>query len=142
MAHGVNKVMLVGRLGRDPEIRTTQKGTEVATFSLATGGEKKRQDGSSFNDTQWHNIVVWRKSLIELVRKCLKKGTQVYIEGRQETRSWKHDSGIDMRITEVVLRDFHGEICLCERAPGQASGPDDGAPPPDDQAQFEPGAMG
>lgn len=97
----LNKVMLIGRLTRDPEMRTTPNGQNVASFSVATSFRWKDQSGDQKERTEFHNIVAWRK-LAEIVGQYLKKGKQVYIEGRLETRSWDGDDGKKRYKTEVV----------------------------------------
>lgn len=102
---GVNKVILVGHLGRDPEVRTLDNGTKVASFSLATSETYRNKDGQKVDITDWHNIVVWR-GLAEITEKYLKKGNLVYIEGRIKTRSYEKD-GIKKYITEIVADNMN-----------------------------------
>ncbi len=103
---GINKVILLGRLGRDPEIRYTPEGIAVANFSIATSeGWRDKGLRERKEKTEWHRIVVWRK-LGEMCGKCLFKGSQVYIEGKLKTRSWEQ-KGITRHITEVVATDVH-----------------------------------
>lgn len=97
----LNKVMLIGRLTRDPELRTIPSGQSVATFSLATGRVWKDQQGARQEKTEFHNIVVWRK-LAEIAGQYLKKGRQIYLEGRLENRSWDDPSGVKKYRTEIV----------------------------------------
>ncbi|MFP3999411.1 MAG: single-stranded DNA-binding protein, partial [Desulfobacterales bacterium] len=105
MARGVNKVILVGRLGRDPEIRYTQDGQAVVNFPIATSMEwRDKATGEKREKTEWHRIVAFRK-LGEICGEYLSKGKQVYIEGRLQTRSWEQD-GITRYITEVVANDM------------------------------------
>jgi single-strand DNA-binding protein len=96
---GVNKVILVGHLGKDPDVRTLESGAKVATFTLATTETYRNKDGQRVDQTEWHNIVVWR-GLAEVVEKFLKKGNQVYIEGRIRSRSYEKD-GQKKYITEI-----------------------------------------
>jgi single-strand DNA-binding protein len=98
----VNKVILVGNLGKDPELRYTASGTAVANFSLATTEKYKDRDGNSQEKTEWHNIVVWRQ-LAEICGKYLTKGKQVYIEGKIQTRSYDDRDGNKRYITEIVV---------------------------------------
>lgn len=99
---GVNKVILVGNLGKDPEVRYLESGTAVANFSLATSESwKDRKTGERKDVTEWHNIVLWR-GLAEVAEKYLKKGNQVYIEGKLKTRSWEDKEGVTRYMTEVV----------------------------------------
>lgn len=102
MAKSLNKVMLIGNLGKDPELRYTSSGVAVATFSLATNESWKDQDGNTQERTEWHNIVAWRK-LAEICGEWLKKGKKVYIEGRIQTRSYDDkNTGAKKYITEIV----------------------------------------
>lgn len=101
----VNRVMLIGRLGRDPEIRHTTSGTPVATFSLATDERWTDADGSRQVRTEWHNIVAWRK-LAEICGQFLKKGRLVYIEGRIQTRDWDDRDGNKRRTTEIIASNM------------------------------------
>ena len=98
---GVNKVILVGNLGRDPEVRYLEGGTAVANFSLATSETYKDKQGRRVEHTEWHNIVVWR-GLAEVAEKYLKKGMQVYVEGKLRTRSWDDKDGNKKYTTEIV----------------------------------------
>ncbi len=101
MAGSVNKVILIGRLGSDPEIRYTQSGAPVANFSLATNESWKGKDGQKEERTEWHRVVVWSK-LAELASQYLSKGRQVYVEGRLQTRSWEDKDGHKKYTTEVI----------------------------------------
>jgi len=100
MARGVNKVILIGNLGRDPEVRYTQSGTAVCSFSLATT-ERTKSGGEWTDHTEWHNIVIFGKSA-ENVEKYLNKGSSVYIEGRIQTRKWQDKEGNDRTTTEII----------------------------------------
>ncbi|ODN41274.1 single-stranded DNA-binding protein [Piscirickettsia litoralis] len=101
MARGVNKVILVGHLGSDPEIRSTQSGESVATFSVATTERYKDASGQQQEITEWHRVVLWRR-LAEIARDYLKKGRQVYIEGKIKTRKWQDRQGQDRYTTEII----------------------------------------
>jgi len=98
---GVNKVILIGNLGKDPEVRYLEGGVAVANFPLATTEVHKNRAGDKVESTEWHNIVLWR-GLAEVAEKLLKKGMQVYIEGRLRTRSWEDKDGSKKRATEIV----------------------------------------
>jgi len=101
---GINKVILIGRLGSDPEVRYTQDGSAVATFSIATSDEwKDKESGEKKERTEWHRIVAWRK-LGEICGEYLSKGRQVYIEGKLQTRSWEKD-GVTRYSTEIIASD-------------------------------------
>jgi len=106
MAKSLNKVMLIGNLGKDPELRYTTSGVAVATFSLATNESWKDQDGNTQERTEWHNIVAWKK-LAEICGEWLKKGKKVYIEGRIQTRSYDDkNTGAKKYITEIVAENM------------------------------------
>ena len=98
---GVNKVILVGRLGKDPEVRHLENGAAVANFSIATSETYKDKSGTRQEQTEWHNIVFWR-GLAEIAEKYLKKGSQIYVEGKLRTRSWQDKDGHTRYTTEVV----------------------------------------
>jgi single-strand DNA-binding protein len=104
MAYGLNKVMLIGNLGRDPEMRMTQSGVPVTSFSIATNESYKGQDGNLVDRTEWHNIVAWRKPA-EILNEYLKKGSKVYIEGKLQTRNYEKE-GQKHYVTEIVVNDF------------------------------------
>ena len=97
----MNKAQVIGNLGSDPEIRYTQQGTPVATFSVATTERWKGQDGQQQEHTEWHRIVVWRR-LAEICGEYLKKGSKVYIEGKMQTRKWQDQQGNDRYTTEII----------------------------------------
>lgn len=102
---GVNKVILIGNLGADPEVKTLESGTKVATIRLATTERYKDRDGNTQEKTEWHNVVLWR-GLAEITEKYLKKGRQVFIEGSLQTRKWTDQSGADRYTTEIVAREM------------------------------------
>ncbi|MGD9949459.1 MAG: single-stranded DNA-binding protein [Desulfobulbus sp.] len=101
----VNKVILIGNLGADPEVRYTQNGTPVATFSLATTERRKGQDGQVQEMTEWHRIVTWQR-LAEISGEYLSKGSKIYVEGRLQTRKWKDQGGNDRYTTEIIAREM------------------------------------
>lgn len=105
MARGVNKVILIGNLGADPELKYTPSGTAVCTFRLATSESFKDRDGNMQERTEWHRIVAWTK-LGEIAAQYLSKGRQVYVEGSIRTRSWEDQSGERKYMTEIVARDI------------------------------------
>lgn len=105
MSRGLNKVLIIGNLGRDPEMRYTPSGRPVTTFSVATSRSWKTSDGERKSETEWFNIVAWG-SLAEICNQYLKKGQQVYIEGRLQTRRWEDDEGNKRSTTEVVAREM------------------------------------
>jgi len=98
---GVNKVILIGNLGKDPEIRQLETGVKVASFSMATTESYKGKDGNRVDQTEWHNIVLWR-GLAEIAEKYLKKGNTIYIEGKIRTRSWEDKEGNKRYTTEII----------------------------------------
>ena len=102
---GVNKVILVGNLGKDPEVRHLENGTAVANFPIATSESYKDKQGNRVDQTEWHNVVVWRK-LAEIAESYLKKGSQIYLEGKLRTRSWEDPQGNKRYTTEVVADTF------------------------------------
>lgn len=134
MARGVNKAILLGNLGKDPEIRYTQSGNAVANFTLATT-ERRKQGDEWVDHTEWHNVTVWGKSA-ENAEKYLQKGSQVYIEGRIQTRKWEDKEGNTRWTTEVVVADIQFLSRPAENGGGQQQrggfggsfGPDDGDP--------------
>lgn len=121
---GVNKVILVGNLGKDPEVRHLEGGAAVANFPLATTETYKDKNGNRNEQTEWHNIVVWR-GLAEVAEKYLKKGMTIYIEGKLRTRSWDDKEGNKRYTTEVVGDSF---TILSKRENNQAGSQDDGGP--------------
>lgn len=123
MAGSVNKVILVGNLGRDPEIRSFQNGGRVANLSIATSENwKDRATGERKEKTEWHRVAIFNDRLVEVVEKYLKKGSKVYIEGQLETRKWADQSGQERYTTEVVLRQFRGELTMLDGRGGGGAG--------------------
>lgn len=113
MAGSVNKVILVGNLGRDPEVRHAQDGTKIANLSIATSETwKDRSSGERREKTEWHRVVIFNERLAEIAEKYLRKGSTVYIEGALQTRKWTDQSGQEKYSTEVVLTRFKGELTL------------------------------
>ena len=116
MAGSVNKVILVGNLGRDPEIRTMQSGDKVANLSVATSESwNDRQTGERRERTEWHRVVIFGR-VAEVAEQYLRKGSKVYVEGSLQTRKWQDQSGQDRYSTEVVLQRFRGELQMLDRA--------------------------
>ena len=123
MAGSVNKVILIGNLGADPEIRRTQDGRPVANLRIATSDSwKDKATGERKEKTEWHRVVIFNENLCRIAEQYLKKGSKVYIEGALQTRKWQDQSGQDRYSTEVVLQGFRGELTLLDRAGGAASG--------------------
>ncbi len=124
---GVNKVILIGNLGGDPELRSTPGGTSVASFTLATNESWTDKDGTKQERTEWHRIVVWSR-LAEICGQYLRKGSQVYIEGRLQTRTWEDKQGNQRKTTEIVARDMQ---MLGARSEGNGARSEAGAGTPD-----------
>lgn len=126
MAGSVNKVILVGNLGKDPEIRNFAGGGKVCNFSIATSESwKDKNDGERKERTHWHSVAIFSEPLATLAEKYLRKGSKVYIEGQLETRKWQDQSGQDRYSTEVVLRPYRGELTLLDnRRDDQPEEPD------------------
>ena len=119
MAGSINKVILVGNLGKDPEIRTAQDGSKIASFSIATSDVwKDKVSGERKDKTEWHRIVVFNSNLCDICEKYLHKGSKVYIEGQLQTRKWQDQTGNDRYTTEVVLGKFRGELALLDSKGG------------------------
>ena len=113
MAGSVNKVILLGNLGRDPEIRSMQSGSKMATFSMATSKRWRDKNTQEQRDkTSWHNIVVFGDGLVDIVEKYVKKGSKIYIEGELQTRKWQDQDGNDRYTTEVVLQGYSSNLTL------------------------------
>ena len=122
MAGSVNKVILIGNLGHDPEIRTFQNGGKIANLRIATSETwKDRNSGERRERTEWHTVVIHSEPLVRVAEQFLKKGMKVYIEGQLETRKWQDQSGADRYSTEVALRPFRSELTMLEGR-GQGGG--------------------
>ena len=146
MAGSVNKVILVGNLGRDPEVRSFQNGGRVANFSIATGERwRDRQTGEQRERTEWHRIAIYDEKLVEIAEKYLRKGEKVYLEGELQTRKWTDQSGQERYTTEVALQRFRGQMTMLgargdagsfagesgdDRSPSQGQGEAPAAPAP------------
>ena len=124
MAGSVNKVILVGNLGRDPEVRTFQNGGKVCNLRIATSENwKDRNTGERKERTEWHSVAIFNENLARLAEQYLRKGSKVYIEGKLETRKWQDQSGQDRYSTEVVLRPYAGELTFLDtRSEGGGGG--------------------
>jgi single-strand DNA-binding protein len=129
MAGSVNKVILIGNLGADPEIRRTQDGRPIANLRLATSESwKDKNTGERKEKTEWHRVVIFNENLCKIAEQYLKKGSKVFIEGALQTRKWQDQSGQDRYSTEVVLQGFRGEMTLLDSrgSSGGTSGGDFG----------------
>ena len=124
MAGSVNKAILIGNLGRDPEIRTLQDGNRVANLSVATSESwRDKSSGERRERTEWHRVVIFNERLVEVAEKYLKKGAKVYLEGQIQTRKWTDQSGAEKYTTEVVLQRFRGELTMLDsRGAGAGAG--------------------
>lgn len=115
MAGSVNKVILIGNLGRDPEVRSMQSGDKVVNLSIATSESwKDRASGERKEKTEWHRVVIFNQGLVNVAEQYLRKGAKVYIEGQIETRKWTDQSGQEKYSTEIVLRPFRGELTMLD----------------------------
>ena len=129
MAGSVNKVILIGNLGRDPEVRRTQSGDAFANFSVATSERwNDRQTGERRERTEWHRVVIFGK-LAEIAEKYLRKGSKVYLEGQLQTRKWQDQGGQDRYSTEVVLGGFNGVMTMLDGRNGSGGMRSDDGPP-------------
>jgi len=115
---GVNKVILVGNLGADPEARSLNNGGEVVNMRVATSEQWKDRDGNRQERTEWHNVVIFNENLGRVAKNYLRKGSKVYLEGQIQTRKWTDQSGNDRYTTEIVLQRFRGELVLLDAAGG------------------------
>lgn len=123
MAGSINKVILVGNLGRDPEIRRTQDGRPIANLNIATSESwRDKNSGERREKTEWHRVVVFSEPLCKVVEQYLKKGSKVYIEGQLQTRKWQDQSGQDKYSTEVVLQGFNGNLTMLDGRSGPSAG--------------------
>lgn len=115
MAGSVNKVILIGNVGRDPEIRSTQTGQRIANFSMATTDTwRDRQSGERRERTEWHRIAVFNDGLVGVIERFVRKGSKLYIEGSLQTRKWTDQQGMERFTTEVVLQSFNGQLTLLD----------------------------
>ena len=115
MAGSVNKVILLGYLGKDPEVRTTQDGKKITNLNLATSESwKDRQTGERKEKSEWHRVVIFNEHIADIADRYLKKGSRVYIEGALQTRKWTDQQGVEKYSTEIVLGNFKGELTLLD----------------------------
>ena len=123
MAGSVNKVILVGNLGRDPEIRRTQDGRPIANLRIATSESwRDKASGERREKTEWHTVVIFNENLAKVAEQYLRKGSKVYIEGQLQTRKWQDQQGQDRYSTEVVLQGFNGQLTMLDGRPGAGGG--------------------
>ena len=117
MAGSINKVILVGNIGQEPQVRTMQSGQKVVSFSLATSDRwRDRQTGEQKEQTEWHRVVIFNPSLVDVAERMLQKGTKLYLEGSLRTRKWQNQQGVDAFTTEVVLNPFSGQMVILSGA--------------------------
>ena len=115
MSGSLNKVMLIGRLGQDPEVRSTQDGRSLCTFSLATSENwNDKNTGENREKTEWHRVVVFNEGLVNIIQQYVKKGSNVFIEGQLQTRKWEDKDGIEKYTTEVVLQGFNSTFKMLD----------------------------
>jgi single-strand DNA-binding protein len=122
MAGTVNKVILIGNLGADPDIRRTQDGRPIVNLSVATSEQWKDREGQRQERTEWHRVVIFNEGLANIAERYLKKGSKVYLEGQLQTRKWQDQSGNDKYSTEVVLRGYNCAMTMLDGAPGGGGG--------------------
>lgn len=145
MAGSINKVILIGNLGRDPEVKTMQNGNKVCNLSIATSESwKEKSTGERKSKSEWHRVVIFNEGIIKVAESYLKKGSKIYIEGQLETRKWTDKDGADKYSTEIVLRQYRGELTMLDTKggghsdtahdePGQQPAPKPADAPLDDQ---------
>lgn len=122
MAGSLNKVMLIGNLGADPEVRDFQNGGSVCNLRIATTENWKDRDGQRQERTEWHSVAIFSEGLVNVAKNYLRKGSKVYVEGQLQTRKWQDQSGNDRYTTEIVLRGFNGTLTMLDGAPGGGGG--------------------
>lgn len=148
MAGSINKAIIVGNLGRDPDVRHTQDGSKIVNLSLATSESwRDRNSGERKERTEWHRVVIFNDKLADVAEQYLRKGSKVYVEGKIQTRKWTDKDGAEKYTTEIVLQKFQGELQMLGEAekreephpadPAQ-QGPQSHAPAPDDEIPFAP----
>ena len=127
MAGSVNKVIIIGNLGADPEVRSFQNGGKVCNLRIATSETwKDKNTGERKEKTEWHTVAVFQEGLVRIAEQYLKKGSKVYIEGKLQTRKWQDQSGADRYSTEVVLQGFDGTLTMLDGKSGDGGGQSDG----------------
>ena len=123
MAGSVNKVIIVGNLGRDPEVRSFQNGGKVVNLRIATSETwRDKSSGERKERTEWHSVAIFNENIAKVAEQYLKKGSKVYVEGQLETRKWQDQSGQDRYTTEVVIRPYRGELTLLDGRDGGGGG--------------------
>ena len=128
MAGSINKVILVGNIGQEPQVRTMNSGQKVVSFSLATSERwRDRNSGEQKEQTEWHRVVIFNPNLVEVAERMLQKGTKLYLEGSLKTRKWQNQQGADVFTTEVVLNPFAGQMVILSGAKAMGDGDFGGA---------------
>jgi len=123
MAGSVNKVILIGNLGRDPEIRSTQDGKEIANLAIATSDRwKDKMTGEQKEKTEWHRVVIFSPGLVNVVKNYIKKGSKVYIEGKLQTRKWQDNAGVERYTTEIALQGYDSVLTMLDNKSGSSGG--------------------
>lgn len=131
MAGSVNKVILVGNLGRDPEVRALGSGSNVCNLRIATSESwKDKQTGERKEKTEWHSVVIFNDNLVKIAQQYLSKGSKVYIEGQLQTRKWTDQAGVEKYNTEIVLQGFNGTLTLLDPAKNTGGGAPEAPPAP------------
>jgi single-strand DNA-binding protein len=125
MAGSINKVILVGNLGRDPEVKHSQDGNKIVTFNVATSETWKDKAGEKQDRTEWHRVVIFSPGLADVAERYLKKGSKVYVEGQLRTRKWTDASGVEKYSTEVVLSGFNAYMIMLDKSSGGEFGSGD-----------------
>ena len=121
MSGSLNKVLLIGNLGNDPEVRNTQDGRSLCTFSIATSESwKDKNSGEKRDKTEWHRVVIFNEGLVRIAEQYLKKGSKVYLEGQLQTRKWQDKDGVEKYTTEVVLQNYNGNLTMLGGRPDNA----------------------
>jgi len=121
MVNSINKVTLIGNVGRDPEIRTTQEGKEIASLTLATSESwKDRASGEKKERTEWHRIIIFSEGLVNIIKNYVKKGSKLYIEGSLQTRKWVDNGGVERYTTEIVLQNFNSVLLMLDNSRGHS----------------------
>jgi single-strand DNA-binding protein len=119
----INKVILVGNVGQDPEVRSTQDGREIANFSLATSESwKDKNSGEKKEKTEWHRVVIFSPGLVGIVKNYVKKGSKLYVEGSLQSRKWTDNNGVEKFTTEIVLQNFNSVLQILDARDRQSSG--------------------
>ena len=139
---GVNKVILVGNLGQDPESRSFQNGGEVVNLRIATSETYKDRDGNRQEKTQWHSVAIFSEGLGKVAKNYLRKGSKVYLEGQLETRKWQDQNGQDRYSTEVVLRNFNSSLVMLDGREGGGGGGGFGGGSRGGDSDFDDGGFG